>query len=233
MCDVEQASEFRSSLDRFTTDLSEGIKSLSGGIDLPSPEPTDVDLRTLSYNDIAKDHPELVQQYETLLEAWCRQIEQYLEETLEGQQKESGDPGPRTELDFWRHRLQKITSITEQLKTKERKIVFGLLQAITRVSQDVAPKSRQTVFNTLRRWKQIDIAITEAFNEAKDNVKYLTTLEKFIEPLYESTPATIIDTLPALMNAVKMIHTIARYYNTTERMTNLFEIGRASCRERV
>jgi dynein heavy chain len=120
MCDVEQASEFRSSLDRFTTDLSEGIKSLSGGIDLPSPEPTDVDLRTLSYNDIAKDHPELVQQYETLLEAWCRQIEQYLEETLEGQQKESGDPGPRTELDFWRHRLQKITSITEQLKTKER-----------------------------------------------------------------------------------------------------------------
>ena len=32
---------------------------------------------------------------------------------------------------------------------------------------DVAPKSRQTVFNTLRRWKQIDISITEAFNEAK------------------------------------------------------------------
>jgi dynein heavy chain len=78
------------------------------------------------------------------------------------------------------------------------------------------------VFNTLRRWKQIDILITEAFNEAKDNVKYLTTLEKFIDPLYTSTPATIVDTLPALMNAVKMIHTIARYYNTTERMTNLF-----------
>lgn len=44
------------------------------------------------------------------------------------------------------------------------------------------------MFNTLRRWKQIDIAITEAFNEAKDNVKYLTTLEKFIEPLYAGTP---------------------------------------------
>ncbi|CAE8591739.1 unnamed protein product, partial [Polarella glacialis] len=221
-CDSEQSIEFKSCFDKFSTELSEGIKSLSGGIDLPSPEPTDVDLRTLSYSDIAKDHPELVSKYETLLEAWCRQIEQYLEETLEGQQKESGDPGPRSELDFWRNRLQKITSITEQLRTKERKMVFGLLRAITRVTQDVAPKSRQTVFNTLRRWKQIDIAITEAFNEAKDNVKYLTTLEKFVEPLYVSSPATIVDTLPALMNAVKMIHTIARYYNTTERMTNLF-----------
>ena len=40
--------------------------------------------------------------------------------------------------------------------------------------------------------------------------------------LYNGTPSTIIDTLPALMNSIKMIHTIARYYNTTERMTNLF-----------
>eukprot|EP00931_Biecheleriopsis_adriatica_P081368 TRINITY_DN5469_c0_g1_i1.p1 TRINITY_DN5469_c0_g1~~TRINITY_DN5469_c0_g1_i1.p1 ORF type:complete len:4656 (-),score=1282.68 TRINITY_DN5469_c0_g1_i1:88-14055(-) len=221
-CESEQSSEFKQTLDKFTLELSQGVQSLSGGIDLPSPEPTDVDLRSLSYNDIAKDHPELVTKYEQLLEVWCRQIEQYLEQTLENQQKESGDPGPRTELDFWRNRLQKITSITEQLRTKERKMVFGLLQAITRVSQEVAPKNRQSVFNTLRRWKQIDIAITEAFNEAKDNVKYLTTLEKFIEPLYVSTPATIIDTLPALMNAVKMVHTIARYYNTTERMTHLF-----------
>ena len=56
----------------------------------------------------------------------------------------------------------------------------------------------------------------------KDNVKYLTTLEKFIEPLYSGTPSQIIDTLPALLNSVTMIHTIARYYNTSERITNLF-----------
>ncbi|CAJ1345300.1 unnamed protein product [Effrenium voratum] len=221
-CEPEQANEFKTTFEKFTIELSQGIQSLSGGIDLPSPEPTEVDLRNQTLNDVAKDHPELVTKYGQLLEVWCRQIEQYLETTLEGQQKDSGDAGPRTELDFWRNRLQKITSITEQLRTKERKMVFGLLRTITNASQEVAPKNRQSVFNTLRRWKQIEIAITEAFNEAKDNVKYLTTLEKFIEPLYTGTPSTIIDTLPALMNAVKMIHTIARYYNTTERMTNLF-----------
>ena len=47
-----------------------------------------------------------------------------------------------------------------------------------------------------------------------DNEKYLKTLEKFLEPLYNSQPLQIIDTLPALMNSIKMIHTIARYYNT-------------------
>ena len=85
----------------------------------------------------------------------------------------------------------------------------------------------------LRRWRQIDINITEAANEAKDNVKYLTTLDKFLEPLYTGTPNTIIDTLPALLNSVKMIHTIARYYNTTERMSNLFMKVRRGRRGRV
>ena len=81
---------------------------------------------------------------------------------------------------------------------------------------------RSRALNQLRRWRQIDIQISEATSEAKDNVKYLQTLEKFIEPLYTGTPETIIDTLPALLNSIKMIHTIARYYNTTERMTGLF-----------
>ena len=53
-------------------------------------------------------------------------------------------------------------------------------------------------------------------------MKYLFTLEKFLEPLYKGSPSSVIDTLPPLMNSIKMIHTIARYYNTKERMTNLF-----------
>jgi len=72
------------------------------------------------------------------------------------------------------------------------------------------------------QWRGLELKVTESLNEAKDNVKYLTTLEKFIEPLYEGTPETIKDTLPALMNSIKMIHTIARYYNTNDKMTGLF-----------
>ena len=71
-------------------------------------------------------------------------------------------------------------------------------------------------------WRGIDNKITESLSEAKDNVKYLQTLEKYLEPLYAGNPENIKEALPALMNSIKMIHTIARYYNTTERMTSLF-----------
>lgn len=37
-------------------------------------------------------------------------------------------------------------------------------------------------------YNRLDLLLTDKLNEAKDNVKYLTTLEKFIDPLYEGTP---------------------------------------------
>lgn len=43
-----------------------------------------------------------------------------------------------------------------------------------------------------------------------------------MEPLYSGQPQQILDCLPALMNALKMIHTISRYFHTTQKMTRLF-----------
>ncbi|CAD7937236.1 unnamed protein product [Amoebophrya sp. A120] len=230
--DAEHRAEFSSTFTKFTSELTEAIKSLSGGIELKKLDPQyQIDPRVTTYHDIVKEHPDIVTHFEQVLEEWCRQIERYLEETLDSDDpggsaggmtltSGSGDGlGPRSELEYWRYRMQQITSITEHLKSRECKNVFGVLHAVTRMNAE--SKARQPVFNTLRRWKAIDIQITESYNEAKDNVKYLTTLEKFLEPLYTGTPNNVIDCLPALMNACKMIHTIARYYNTTERMTNL------------
>lgn len=86
----------------------------------------------------------------------------------------------------------------------------------------MAGKPRDKIYLATSKWRSIELRVTEALNEAKDNVKYLQTLEKFIDPLYNGDPDTIKETLPALMNSIKMIHTIARYYNTNERMTSLF-----------
>lgn len=87
-------------------------------------------------------------------------------------------------------------------------LAFDLVTTACKVITPPPPCGNETRVSPI--FLQIDVNVTEAANEAKDNVKFLYTLERFIEPLYSGTATTIIDTLPALMNSIKMIHTIAR-----------------------
>lgn len=118
--------------------------------------------------------------------------------------------------------MRKLTCVSEQLRSKNCRTVFDVLTFASQSTADNSNRPRDKIYLATSKWRSIELRVTEALNEAKDNVKYLQTLEKFIEPLYDGTPDSIKDTLPALMNSIKMIHTIARYYNTNERMTGLF-----------
>lgn len=136
-----------------------------------------------------------------------------------GRPKQS-DVGPRSELEYWRKRMQKLTCLSEEMRSPHCLEVQKILQSINKSSPD---STESNIYLLQSQWRTQDMKVTEALNEAKDNVKYLTTLEQFIEPLYNETPDVVKDTLPALMNSIKMIHTIARYYNTNDRMTELFK----------
>lgn len=216
--DNESRNEFMHGLKSFANDIQENLKAMNTGLDLRKPDkrydPNDSrSVSRLSSDDNAVYH------FVDLMHDWCKQTEAYLEDNDQARW-ESHESGPDTELEFWKRRLQRLMGITEQLKTKECKMVSGVLSVVSKLQDGSLDKL--SINGLLKQWKQIDANITEASNEAKDNVKYLATLERFIEPLYTGTPMSVIDSLPALMNSVKMIHTIARYYNTTERMTKLF-----------
>jgi len=204
-------SEFLLGMGKFGNTLTEAASSLKGGVELRRPDVNIVDgldLKPAALNKAASE-PKIADHCDAVLHDWCKQVEKLLDQgqgTFSSQTPD--DVGPDTELEYWRSRMGKFNSVTEQLKVKECKLVLG-----------VAMAGRSQAH---RNWKAIDMRVTDAANEAKDNVKYLTTLEKSLEPMYTGTPATIIDSLPALMNNIKMMHTIARYYNTPERMTILF-----------
>nr|XP_033785734.1 dynein heavy chain 5, axonemal isoform X1 [Geotrypetes seraphini] len=168
------------------------------------------DLKTLKgpqdYQVVANS-TEALEKIETCMKVWIKQIEQVLAESNQ-LRKEADDLGPRAELDHWKKRLSKFNYLLDQLKSSDVKAVLGVL---------TTAKSR-----FLKTWRQLDTRITDAANEAKDNVKYLYTLEKYCDPLYNSDPVSMMDSIPRLMNAIGMIHNISRYYNTSEKISSLF-----------
>jgi len=219
---AEQPVEFRADMSRTVASVDEAIRGMGTGVTLGKPsKETDLDVALRQATAGTGPSADVIRTFEGLVEGWCTQITRYLNEPPKEEVSRDKLPGPRAVLEHWRVRMTRLTSITEQLKTKECKNVLAVLASVTK-SDRTDDTVRQSLFALLRKWKQVDIAITEGANEAKDNVKYLFTLEKFIEPLYLGDPVSIVDTLPALMNSIKMIHTIARYFNTTERMEDLF-----------
>lgn len=76
----------------------------------------------------------------------------------------------------------------------------------------------------LRIASNLEHAISEynkIFVESKDNAKFLSTLERHFKNIVSNNLAEVKDTLPSLMNAVRMVWIISRHYNRDERMVPL------------
>ena len=69
---------------------------------------------------------ERIQKFEEKFDLWIKAIESFLNSEVK-QKNEGIDPGPKTELEFWRERMQTITNWSEQLKSKDFNIVKGHL----------------------------------------------------------------------------------------------------------
>ncbi|CAH3041642.1 unnamed protein product [Pocillopora meandrina] len=199
---------FMNQLDNFVGILASAQASLDDAVSLKECDSIDL-TRISSPNDFiaAASSSETLEQIEEIVTAWIKQIEQVLAES-EQMRKEADDVGPKAELDHWKKRMAKFNSLLDQIKGTECKAVVGVLHAA---------KSK-----LLKTWRDIDSRITDYANEAKDNVKFLYTLEKFCDPLYNSDPVGMMDGIPGLINAIRMINSYSRYYNTSERMTALF-----------
>ena len=163
--DMEQRTDFISEIGSFITNINEALNSFASGLELRVADPKivkEVEARS-NRNSIALP-ASAVDHFESLLNEWCNQIERYLEQ--KDQSGNADDVGPRGELEYWRGKMQKLTSITEQLKRPDCKQVIGALSTLTKATTD---PNKQNIVALLRRWKAIDVNITESANEAKVN----------------------------------------------------------------
>ena len=217
MCEADQQKEFIQTFDKFAKELMEAQESFKTNIVLEQLN----DKQRQGIRDGRTQEISLILDYAHIFGQWQHKINQYIDEATQ-ERRFSQDDGPVKELDYWKQRMRKLTQVSEQLGSKNCRAVYDLLDTACDQMQDALGVNYQKIYMATSNWRGIDNKITEQLSEAKDNVKYLQTLEKYLEPLYVGNPETIKETLPALMNSIKMIHTIARYYNTTERMTGLF-----------
>ena len=147
-------------------------------------------------------------QLEIELGKWTTVISSTVEaEAIKLAQAPSAIKSPIDEIAFWRRRLVALSTLCEQIRMPD---VQRLLDVMSRVHLQ-----QLTVF------RDHAAELDRVYAEAKDNTKFLTTLERHFKVLESTDFALIIDTMPSMMNAIRMVWIISRHYNTDERMVPL------------
>uniref|UniRef100_A0A8C0EXI2 Dynein axonemal heavy chain 8 n=1 Tax=Bubo bubo TaxID=30461 RepID=A0A8C0EXI2_BUBBB len=205
---TKDKQNFVETINRYVSFLEGAIISIEGTVELKKIDYINFPkLQSFEKITAAADNPDMVHQLEEVLMIWYRQIEQVLIESKQVR-READDSGPLTELEHWKCMSAKFNFIIEQIKGPNCKAVINVLN----VGHS----------KLLRMWQELDARITDAANESKDNVKYLRTLENVCQPLYNYDFVSMTHGIPNLINAIRMIHSVSKYYNTSERMTSLF-----------
>ncbi|XP_056421918.1 uncharacterized protein LOC130362045 isoform X2 [Hyla sarda] len=202
LCSQENVTSFLSGLDKYVSSIDEAttmtdlekhhITILKRPQNIVSPDfllqrAAVLDQETLSEN-------------ETLVSEWMKTIDQVLMEAIDERVLDITTT-PLTELERWHHRQKILGLITEQLRGKECKSVIGVI---------ISSKSR-----LLKKWKAVDISITEAMNAAKDRVKYLEALCRHFDALNtEDNPENLIKSiLPAFFNSIQQMEMLTRHFS--------------------
>jgi len=202
--DPALSEEFLVGLRKFASHVRRTIQQVEGDVKLrlPALSPGVLDLVDKCVADV-----DIMKQLEASLESWTSTIVAVVEQML---RKVPSGPGPLAEIECWIERSSTLTALQEQL---ELPLVTQALAVLSR-----AKVSGLSAFTYHRG----ELATCQA--EAKDNVKFLSTLERHFKSVAHCAAfSQATDSLPSLLNAVRMVWIISRHYNTDQRMVPLME----------
>ena len=214
----DQKAEFRKVMEVFAKDMNDTVDSLIKGVkfaELPA-KCREYILKDNSNREFMTETEtqNIQKEIERTYKSWIDTLQKEVEDMEVIHQTNEQDVGPKSELEKWKYRMMRLSCINDFSKSPDHKL-------ISKHFLDMKNKASTSIINLMNDMKQRKIETHTSHNEAKDNVKYLSTLEIYFDPLYYGTPDTIIDSLQSLMNSLKLISFTARYYDTS-KMTNLF-----------
>ena len=189
-------------MQKFTSQVKQTILQVEGEVKLDMPS---VDLSVEPR--VAAGYGDLVVQLETSVDSWSRVISNTLDEQFK---KYPQGNGPLAEVEFWKERNSALNALYLQLQTDVAIHILAILKAAGSASYSAFEITKSD--------------LNKYYVEAKDNVKFLGTLERHFKNLtHGASFQVVIDTLPAMMNSLRMVWVISRHYNTDERMVPLME----------
>ena len=183
--------EFLINMQKFASSITRTIQQIEGDVrlevpDLPLSDNIDDNLRNLT----------LKSQLDTVCRAWFEQVNDAMTAT---KNKVPRGNGPLAEIDHWRECSASYSALFEQLKQPKVQVY---LEHFKRMGDNNLENKRKELSNLNA--------------EAKDNVRFLTTLERHFKNItHGATFQVVVDTLPSMMNALRMVWIISRHYKDT------------------
>ncbi|NXT12170.1 DYH10 protein, partial [Prunella fulvescens] len=151
--------------------------------------------------------PGVVQSLKSCAVTWQKLISGVLEKQLE---KVPQGNGPLAEINLWRENNATLRALTEQIKLPEVQKVLEILQE----AESEFTGALQIVLSDLKKHHM----------EAQDNAKFLSTVERHLKNLSTGTGVDVISSvIPSLLNALRLVWIMSRYYNKDARMVPFLE----------
>lgn len=161
--------------------------------------------------DQALRNKQLMDKLEQIMESWTQKIAQ----TIKKEEAKKAEPNSSiAEIEYWRARNAVISTLYQQLNN-------GVISQVKKLLVAHLSESNMQVVNEFDSQMK---ELTRLCGEAKDNVKFLTTLERQFKNLASNEGLTIIEeTLPSLMNGLRLVWIISRHFKEEEQMQNLLQ----------
>jgi len=140
--------------------------------------------------------------YESSIITWTKQIKNVLKLEPEQALKAGNNPGPLTELDFWKHKAENLDSIFAQLNSPEVVHIMQFLEG---------NKSTYT-----KPFAKLQTEVCQQRIEANNNSLFLQTLRENFQKLCEPGGefVTIVELFDPVMYTILRIWKSSKFYNT-------------------